>query len=343
MISLRKAMDAHYETVLQTMLECFRKTLRAVGDAGGRACPPHADHLKAGLRDIQDRLTADTPEMVSESATQLEAELRTWGDLAAGYYDQKTEELREILLIVATATSDLASRDERYTKQIQGFTDRLRSATRLNDLTAIRQSLTASVAEINSYVAQMNKDGQDSFARMRAQLATYESRLAEVERIASIDPLTGLANRRALETQLQHRVDENRPFSVIFWDLNGFKSINDRYGHSAGDDLLQQVASELIAFRANEVVGRWGGDEFIVIVDGDQSAAERFVGRVEQWVAGSYTLNTAGSTQKVSVTLATGVASWRPGESVTDVLHRADAAMYTHKATMKASLAGRSR
>ena len=118
-----------------------------------------------------------------------------------------------------------------------------------------------------------------------------------MEQIASEDPLTGLANRRKLERGLEFLVNQSRAFSVIYVDLNGFKSINDTHGHQAGDDLLKQFAGELrAAFRTTDVVGRWGGDEFVILVDGHFRDAVTRAERIEKWVDGEY-LVTTGAVQ----------------------------------------------
>jgi diguanylate cyclase len=148
--------------------------------------------------------------------------------------------------------------------------------------------------------------------------------------------LTGLFNRRKVETHLKRQIKEGRSSSVIYLDLNGFKRINDTLGHLAGDDLLKQFAGELrTTFRAADVVGRWGGDEFVVVVDGDSQKAKACLARIEQWVSGEYTLTTADGPKKIKLAVAAGIATWKPGESITDVLRNADAAMYAEKSRMK--------
>ena len=121
-------------------------------------------------------------------------------------------------------------------------------------------------------------------------------------------------------------------FSVISLDLNGFKKLNDTYGHLAGDDLLKQFATELrTVFRSHDVIGRVGGDEFIVLVDGDLSVANARLERIRRWVNGSYAVKGNPDAPKVKVTAAVGAAQWNPGESMRDILSRADAAMYADK------------
>ncbi len=337
MISLRKAMQEQVEEAFESTLDSYRSALGAIGDAAVRACPPVGEPLQQNLRALQKRLTAETPpQLVTETERRLEAELRTWGDQAAQLFQDNTNEVKDILSILAKATQEVGDRDQRYTKQFGDLTERLQAANRLNDLTAIRQSLSRSVTDLSTCVKNMTKDSQESVAQLRSQLSTYEARLEEVERLASLDALTGLRNRRSVELQLERRIKEGRRASVIYVDLNGFKRINDAFGHIAGDDLLKQFAGELrAALRAADIVGRWGGDEFIVMIDGDSRQAEMLVDRIEKWVTGDYVLTATAVPQKVKITAAAGVASWQPGDTVTDILSRADAAMYERKSRMK--------
>jgi diguanylate cyclase (GGDEF)-like protein len=275
--------------------------------------------------------------MFTETEHLHEQELQAWSVRAAHFYQQKTDEVKEILAIVAQAANEVGERDQRYAKQFGNLTERLQATAKLNDLTAIRQSLIKNVTEMESTVTKMAKDGQESVAALCARINAYEARLEEVEQIACEDPLTGLANRRKLERQLEILVNQSRPFSAIYVDLNEFKCINDTLGHQAGDDLLKQFAGELrTAFRTTDVVGRWGGDEFVILVDGHFRDALTRAERIEKWVDGEYLVTTASGQRKVQISAASGVASWQTGDTATTILQRADAAMYEHKVRTKA-------
>src|SRR5580692_7628267 len=114
----------------------------------------------------------------------------------------------------------------------------------------------------------MVQEGERSASRIRAELSTYQTKLDEAERVATQDPVTGVANRYKAERQIQLRIERSRTFSVALFDLDNFKQTNDLYGHPAGDTLLKQFATELRAFfRSTDIVSRWGGDEFLVIID----------------------------------------------------------------------------
>ena len=119
-------------------------------------------------------------------------------------------------------------------------------------------------------------------------------------------------------------------------DLNGFKQVNDTYGHEAGDDLLKQFSTELrSASRVTDVVGRWGGDEFIVVLDGKLAEAQAHVERMQKWVFGSYTLHLGTEGPKIEMNAAIGLVEWQSGETIKDLLARADTLMYKRKSEMR--------
>jgi diguanylate cyclase (GGDEF)-like protein len=151
--------------------------------------------------------------------------------------------------------------------------------------------------------------------------------------VATQDPVTGVANRYKAERQIQLRIERSRNLSIAIFDLDHFKQTNDRYGHPAGDALLKQFATELRGFfRSTDIVSRWGGDEFLVIVDCGPGEVQDRIEPVRKWVYGDYTIQADGKTHRVTVHASVGVASWRPGETADELIARADAAMYEEKA-----------
>ena len=333
LISLRKSMQEDLEETFRSALASYRAALSAVGAAGAQAYPSAGEEFKQALLNLQQQLSSEvSARQIAETEQRLEEELKSWGENASRYYQDRTSDVKELLLMVANAATQVGDRDQRYANQFNRLAERLQATVRLDDLATMRQNLGSQAAELMTTVTRMTQDGQDSIAHLRKELATYEARLEEVERIACVDQLTGVGNRRRVELQLEHRANKGIPFSVIYIDLNDFKGINDSLGHLAGDDLLKQFANELkLAFRATDVVGRWGGDEFLVIIDGGSREAEAGRIRISKWVNGEYTLSLGQGEHKVKVTAAVGVATWQPGDSISDVMHRADVAMYANK------------
>jgi diguanylate cyclase (GGDEF)-like protein len=163
--------------------------------------------------------------------------------------------------------------------------------------------------------------------QMRGQL---EVRAEEFHKLATLDPLTGLSNRRLAEQRLAGEVSRSQryghPLAVLMLDLNGFKQINDRYGHAAGDAALQAFAQRVRSvIRASDLAVRMGGDEFLVVLPEclEQELQEllRRLRSTEVRVAG----------QAEPITFAAGSAGYRSGDTPEQMLERADQALYAEK------------
>jgi diguanylate cyclase (GGDEF)-like protein len=116
--------------------------------------------------------------------------------------------------------------------------------------------------------------------------------------------------------------------------------VNDDYGHMTGDDLLKQFSTELrSACRATDVIGRWGGDEFILLFDCALAEAEAQVVRLRKWICGSYTVHGKAGEVKLRVDASIGLAERLPGEEMKELLERADTAMYAEKGMGRAKVA----
>jgi diguanylate cyclase (GGDEF)-like protein len=172
--------------------------------------------------------------------------------------------------------------------------------------------------------------------RIRALHAQVEAANTELSRMAITDGLTGLYNRRHMEDRLremfEHSTRLHEPLSCVMFDLDHFKSVNDTYGHQAGDEVLKQLAA-LLREVAREVdkVGRYGGEEFIVLLPGTVlDAAVTFAERARQRVEG-HTFTFEGGTLRR--TLSSGVSGWpHPKIAHRDQLVKAaDDALYVAK------------
>jgi diguanylate cyclase (GGDEF)-like protein len=240
-------------------------------------------------------------------------------------------------MVMASAAEAVGERDSRHEAQFQDFSARLSKIADLHDLPQIRTSLLASAVELKSCVQKMVQEGKEAVAQLRAEVKKCHTRIEEAERTALAEPLTGVSNRRGTEAAIEFRLAQKRRFSVLMLDLNGFKKINDTYGHLAGDQVLKQFAAELKGLsRATDTVGRWGGDEFVVVLDSPQADADDYAGRLKRWVFGDYTVGGPGEQRKVHVDAAVGVVEWRPGETMAEMLGRADRLMYQQKQSRKA-------
>ncbi|MEO8659972.1 MAG: GGDEF domain-containing protein [Bryobacteraceae bacterium] len=289
--------------------------------------------MYAGLLQLHEQLAhSGSAKKLAEINGEAERELQQWSERSADYLKLKASEVKELMLLLARTAETVAARDQTYGQEFSGFSEQLEAVADLEDLSKIRVSLKRSVSDLNNCVERLNRDSQQAVAQLKAELSTAQARLEQSEKIAVSDALTGLANRRKVELELEARCGERKQHCVILLDLNEFKQINDKYGHSAGDDVLKQFADELKAvFRPTDTVGRWGGDEFVVILDCDLAKAKSQLPRLAEWVFGEYNIHDQGGMRKVKISAAVGIAEAAGGEAPHALVARADAAMYRDK------------
>lgn len=169
---------------------------------------------------------------------------------------------------------------------------------------------------------------------LREQIATLEAKLALAEQLADTDVLAPVLNRRAFIRELDRAIAGvaryGVPASLIFFDLDGFKAVNDRYGHAAGDLALTAVAERLLAkVRRSDIVGRLGGDEFAVILG--QADAQRAGARARDLAATISAEPAPVHGSEVWIKASWGVCEITPDRSAEQILAVADAAMFLRK------------
>lgn len=176
------------------------------------------------------------------------------------------------------------------------------------------------------------RDGEIThFVSIIKDLSDRVYRERNLRQQATQDALTGLLNRRAGELQLESACfsarEESQPFCIIFADIDHFKSINDTWGHPAGDTVLQSVASHLRAgVRTTDSVVRWGGEEFVMILHRCELAAA-----MEQAERLRERMARTPQPEVGQVTLSMGVAEIQEGEALAELIARADKALYQAK------------
>lgn len=173
---------------------------------------------------------------------------------------------------------------------------------------------------------------------LRRRLQQTQSELEQLERDANTDPLLPILNRRAFVRELSRQIEYSSryktPASLIYFDLDGFKDINDSYGHRAGDTVLAHFVETLISHvRNSDVVGRLGGDEFgVILLHANQTAAHDKVRALADTLM-STPPHYKG--EPISVGFSYGALELIPGTSVEDIMARADDAMYAHKGRLR--------
>ena len=166
-----------------------------------------------------------------------------------------------------------------------------------------------------------------------------ENQNAQLDRIAGIDALTGLYNRRSMDKFLAAAMSCPNDFSIIMCDIDDFKKVNDTYGHKNGDKVLQAISKIIVSsLREDDFVCRWGGEEILILISGTAlnpaaMAAERIRSQVEK-------MSVDSDGQAIKCTLTIGVAERSEGKSTDDIIALADERLYKGKRSGKNRVVG---
>jgi diguanylate cyclase len=284
----------------------------------------HSD-AAPGLRAELERRRAAQPRVTQEVMEELHLQFFTADHEALSLRDMAVRlegAVAEAIGLVQDTREDAL----RYGGTLAQASDRLGSEP--ESLNALLRRLAAETLE----VSRRSEAAARNLAETARKTQELRNELAEARRLASTDPLTGLANRRHFDEALREQLAEHRPTALLMLDLDHFKAVNDTHGHPAGDQVLCRLA-EIMTECAPEgaVAARFGGEEFSLMMPygalrDAMAVAERIRGRVAQAV-----VPVPQTGQRLSVTASLGVALATAGERPAQLIARADAALYEAK------------
>ncbi|QPI72472.1 GGDEF domain-containing protein [Sphingobium sp. Cam5-1] len=191
----------------------------------------------------------------------------------------------------------------------------------------------AGVGLVISDMIERSLRAEQDLAAAAREVEVLRQELDTARHDANLDALTGLFNRRALETAMDRLKGGKLSFVVAICDVDHFKRVNDQYGHSVGDRVLKMVATSLVESCGGQLVGRWGGEEFLVIVQGlaPEQAVELLDTARRDLGQRAFRLRDTDEPMG-AITFSAGVALVSEGAEWSDALNDADAALYRAKA-----------
>ena len=246
---------------------------------------------------------------------------------AAGERMEKA--LNQVVELLATAGGDA----DEYGRSLAGLGDALQDANAIDQVRSVVKQIIVANQHMQSRTTRLERRLEDS----SEQVKLLRQDLEDSRREASTDGLTGIANRmhfdRCLREEAAGAIEHGTPASLLLLDIDKFKNFNDAHGHQLGDEVLKLVAHELRNnIKGRDTAARYGGEEFAIILPlTDLDNAATVAEHIRDSVARRKIIKRGSGETLGNITLSVGVAGYRAGEPLADLIQRADEALYIAK------------
>ena len=303
------------------------------GAAASPIEPREAQQAAAQLKTLHEALLRDdSPEALARSVVDFERCIRSYSDALRNALACANQDVRLVLGLFRETTKAMECSHRQIGSEVSGFASRLEEALDTVDVGCMREALAIQVRQMREWVASLEVDTAAQLDPVQIQLRAFEERLQHADHLAATDPLTKLWNRREGERQASVRINKQCSFSLLIIDLSRFKFINDEHGRDCGDRVLEFVAARLSeSTRPTDTVCRWGGDEFVVLLDCGLDIARRRAVQIGEQIDGHFLFEANGRMTAVPVSAAIGVAAYQLGDTFGDVFSRAEVEVDSRK------------
>jgi diguanylate cyclase len=284
----------------------------------------------------------DAPSVRSvRAASEMLAQTRTRQQRVRAERDSARVALKDAISQMLAELDALGDHTGGFADNVARYVDTIANAESLESLAGVVRQMVEESRAVHGLVSETQQrlhDGRQRATELEAQVRTLESELRRLSEEVSTDVLTEVANRRGLmqafdiETARLER--QGGELAIGLLDIDNFKKLNDTLGHSVGDTALKSLAGHVRAqLRAVDVVARFGGEEFVVLLPGvPVDEAQVTLTRLQRTLSASLFMHDG---REVFVTFSAGVTRFRPGEPLEAALERADEALYEAKRTGK--------
>lgn len=306
--------------------------------------------IETGIDDAQlPSIINDIADIISTLGSQVVTEKHDYEKFLKSLTSRLNEldqRIRKTITEDATAFEQRKVMGKAVEEQVLGIRNEVEDA---NDLDVLKSTVSDRLDFLNQHFENYRKSDHERFTQSQQQIKELNSRLKAMEQeslvlresaeksrdLALKDALTGIWNRQALNEDLEKEYTRwqryQKPLSLVVWDIDLFKRVNDEYGHAAGDKVLKTIARIFMqATRDADFIARFGGEEFVGIFPETRlEDALILANKIRVKVANS---KFHYENKPVLITASAGLATFRPNDTIDDVFKRADAALYRAKA-----------
>ncbi len=317
------------EDTALSLLDCVHALVLDLEEVG-------ASSVRESLADLRARISGgDTAEHLAAHLGETRARTLEFAEAEREHLARRDAELRDIIKVLTDGLAAISAGSATYHRQILDAGARFEAASRLSDLQRVRAAITTEVTSLRTAVTERQAADSELTASLRAEVAQLRTKIEVANHAARVDALTGAANRGAFDEELARRTNlaasDGPSFALLLADIDHFKSINDTYGHPIGDRVLHALVTFLRdRVRKDDMIARWGGEEFAVLLPG--ATARVALGKaktlVEQLARSEWSID---PTRKIRFTMSVGVTAWRADDTTATIVERVDKALYAAK------------
>jgi GGDEF domain-containing protein len=273
--------DESHLKALHSAVHSYLSLVSAVGDCLATSCPAVGGVYRHRLDRLRARLAFDSsPQALEESSAAVEEELREFASAASAYVAGHGVQLKMAIGALEDIVWSLAERQGFYGGRLRQFAEQMEHTPYPAEPEDLENVVALQAAGLLNLVESMGHVTESLVTRMHQELAAAERRVLDAE---VADPLTGLLNRREMDTRIEARKATGETPILLHFGVTG----------PASDEVLKQVADRLDAqFRHHDALGRWATNEFMVLFNGPVDVAQSRAELIVPWVSGRYTLST---------------------------------------------------
>jgi len=285
----------------------------------------------------------NSPELIFESEIQEEIQkfIENRINIDKDVLKLKAQEIAKVMTYMTKYLTEAIDTNKHSSSSISDIAKDIASldSTNQETLSSMQSKLVSAAKSIENAMEKTTtklKDGHSQVQSLQSKIEKLEKELAQTKKESDTDHLTGLLTRRAFDRYIKkiedNYVRHNVDYAIVFFDIDHFKSVNDNYGHDAGDVILATFAKVLLrSTRESDIVGRYGGEEFVAIIHfTKQSELEDYIKRVKSIVTGH---KFKYKNLKIPITFSAGVTIRSNNKSYENAIEIADKLLYQAKST----------